>query len=131
MVQKLEALLRRLPASHPRRQEMADQLAKRMAGYKGELSIDYHLRPLLKKGYLILQAVELIAQNLTVAVQQGSNLETRSNMLLASLLAGIAFSNAGTAAAHALGYPIGAVGKSPHGECHPRGSNCEKNIWSN
>lgn len=65
---------------------------------------------------LALQAVELIAQNLTTAVQQGTNLEARSNMLLASLLAGIAFSNAGTAAAHALGYPIGAVGKSPHGE---------------
>ncbi|MDM5340302.1 nuclease-related domain-containing protein [Fictibacillus enclensis] len=59
MVQKLEALLRRLPASHPRRQEIADQLVKRMAGYKGELSIDYHLRSLLKKGYLILHDLRL------------------------------------------------------------------------
>jgi len=37
-------------------------------------------------------------------------------MLLASLFAGMAFSNAGTAAAHALAYPIGGVTKSPHGE---------------
>lgn len=37
-------------------------------------------------------------------------------MLLGSLLAGLAFSNAGTAAAHALAYPIGGLVKSPHGE---------------
>ncbi|BCJ86267.1 hydroxyacid-oxoacid transhydrogenase [Effusibacillus dendaii] len=65
---------------------------------------------------LALQAIELIADNLTLAVQQGSNLEARANMLLGSLLAGMAFSNAGTAAAHALAYPIGGLVKSPHGE---------------
>lgn len=65
---------------------------------------------------LAFQAIELIAQNLTLAVQQGTNLEARSNMLLGSLLAGMAFSNAGTAAAHALAYPIGGLTKSPHGE---------------
>ncbi|WCK56398.1 iron-containing alcohol dehydrogenase [Aneurinibacillus sp. Ricciae_BoGa-3] len=65
---------------------------------------------------LAMQSIELIANNLTLAVQQGSNLEARSNMLLASLLAGLAFSNAGTAAAHALAYPIGGLVKSPHGE---------------
>jgi alcohol dehydrogenase class IV len=65
---------------------------------------------------LAMQAIELIASNLTLAVQQGSNLEARSNMLLGSLLAGLAFSNAGTAAAHALAYPIGGLVKSPHGE---------------
>jgi alcohol dehydrogenase len=37
-------------------------------------------------------------------------------MLVGSLLAGMAFSNAGTAAAHALAYPIGGLVKSPHGE---------------
>ncbi|MCM3714510.1 hydroxyacid-oxoacid transhydrogenase [Halalkalibacter oceani] len=65
---------------------------------------------------LALQAIELIAGNLAVAVQQGSNLEARGNMLLGSLLAGLAFSNAGTALAHALAYPIGGKAKSPHGE---------------
>ncbi|MEI3606581.1 hydroxyacid-oxoacid transhydrogenase [Pseudogracilibacillus sp. SE30717A] len=62
------------------------------------------------------QAIELIANNLRLAVQQGNNLDARSNMLLGSLLAGLAFSNAGTAAAHALAYPIGALTSSPHGE---------------
>lgn len=65
---------------------------------------------------LAYKAIELIAKNLVLAVQQGSNLEARGNMLLGSLLAGMAFSNAGTAAAHALAYPIGGLVKSPHGE---------------
>ena len=65
---------------------------------------------------LALHAIELIANNLTLAVQQGSNIEARGNMLLGSLLAGMAFSNAGTALAHALAYPIGGKAKSPHGE---------------
>ncbi|CAH0343861.1 hydroxyacid-oxoacid transhydrogenase [Bacillus sp. CECT 9360] len=65
---------------------------------------------------LAFRAIELIAKNLVVAVQQGSNLEARSNMMMGSLLAGMAFSNAGTAAAHALAYPIGGLIKSPHGE---------------
>ncbi|NEU30122.1 iron-containing alcohol dehydrogenase [bacterium LRH843] len=65
---------------------------------------------------LALHGIELIANNLTIAVQQGSNLEARGNMLLGSLLGGLAFSNAGTALAHALAYPIGGVTKSPHGE---------------
>ncbi|MDQ0221156.1 iron-containing alcohol dehydrogenase [Peribacillus cavernae] len=65
---------------------------------------------------LAYRAIELIVDNLALAVQQGSNLEARSNMLLGSLLAGMSFSNAGTAAAHALAYPIGGLIKSPHGE---------------
>ncbi|CAM3488520.1 iron-containing alcohol dehydrogenase [Aeromicrobium ponti] len=62
------------------------------------------------------EAIKLIAENLTLAVQQGSNVEARSKMLLGSLMAGMAFSNAGTATAHALAYPIGGLVKSPHGE---------------
>src|SRR5690625_3031292 len=65
---------------------------------------------------LALHGIELIAKNLTIAVQQGSNLEARGNMLLGSLLGGMAFSNAGTALAHAIAYPIGGIAKSPHGE---------------
>ena len=65
---------------------------------------------------LAFQAIELIAENLVLAVRQGSNLEARSNMLMASMLAGMAFSNAGTALSHALAYPIGGLVHSPHGE---------------
>ncbi|RHW35258.1 hydroxyacid-oxoacid transhydrogenase [Oceanobacillus profundus] len=62
------------------------------------------------------KAIELIVNNLTIAVQQGSNIEARGNMMLGSLLAGLAFSNAGNALAHAAAYPIGGLVNSPHGE---------------
>lgn len=65
---------------------------------------------------LALKAIELIYENLVLVVQQGSNLEARYNMLMGSLLAGMAFSNAGNSLAHALAYPIGGKVNSPHGE---------------
>ncbi len=61
------------------------------------------------------RAIELIADHLRTAVAQGSNLEARTNMLEASLLAGIAFANAGVTAVHAFAYPIGAEYHIPHG----------------
>jgi len=63
-----------------------------------------------------IESIKLISKNLVLAVQQGNNLKARSNMLLGSLFAGISFSNAGNAAAHALAYPIGSRSNSPHGE---------------
>jgi alcohol dehydrogenase class IV len=50
-----------------------------------------------------------------VAVDQGANVEARTNMALANILAGMAFSNAGVTAVHAMAYPLGAVSHSPHG----------------
>lgn len=61
------------------------------------------------------RAIELIADHLRTAVAQGSNLDARTNMLEASLLAGIAFANAGVTAVHAFAYPIGAEYHIPHG----------------
>lgn len=61
------------------------------------------------------RAIEMIADHLRTAVAQGSNLEARSAMLEASLLAGIAFANAGVTAVHAFAYPIGAEYHIPHG----------------
>ncbi|UZJ79403.1 nuclease-related domain-containing protein [Fictibacillus sp. KU28468] len=58
-VRKLEALLRRLPPDHRKRPDISDQLARRMAGYRGELAIDYHLGYLLKKDYLIFNDLRL------------------------------------------------------------------------
>ncbi|MFB5662331.1 iron-containing alcohol dehydrogenase [Alteribacillus sp. HJP-4] len=63
-----------------------------------------------------LQAIQYILKYLPHAVHQGTNRDARYYMLLGSLMAGQAFSNAGTAAAHALAYPIGGLVKSPHGE---------------
>jgi len=49
------------------------------------------------------------------AVYQGGDLEAREGMHLASLLAGLAFSNAGLTAVHALEYPVGVATGCTHG----------------
>lgn len=64
---------------------------------------------------LAVKAIKLISENLRLAVDQGQNVEARSNMALGSVLAGMAFSNAGVGAAHAIAYPVGAVTHAPHG----------------
>jgi len=64
---------------------------------------------------LSLMACENIAQNLVRAVRFGGDLEAREGMSLGSLTAGLAFSMAGTAAVHALAYPLGGQFHVPHG----------------
>lgn len=61
------------------------------------------------------KALELMGSSLLSAVQDGSNIETRSNMLLGSMMAGQAFSNSPVAAVHALAYPLGGHFHIPHG----------------
>lgn len=62
-----------------------------------------------------LRAIACIAQNLAVAVGNGLDIEARSQLMLGSLLAGLAFGTAGTAAAHAIQYPVGALTHTAHG----------------
>jgi len=62
-----------------------------------------------------LGAVTALHLNLVRAVEDGEDEEARDGMLYGSLLAGLAFGVAGTAAAHALQYPVGAVTQTPHG----------------
>jgi len=64
---------------------------------------------------LAKEALRLLASNLTTAVNDGNNLEARSNMLLGALYAGQAFANAPVAAVHALAYPLGGHFHIPHG----------------
>lgn len=64
---------------------------------------------------LAARAMELISDNLRTAYAQGGNLEARAAMLEGSLLAGMAFANAGVTAVHAFAYPIGAEFHIPHG----------------
>ncbi len=61
------------------------------------------------------RAVRLCGRHLRNAVYQPKNPEAREGMLLAALLAGMAFSSAGLGAAHALQYPLGALTHTPHG----------------
>jgi alcohol dehydrogenase len=64
---------------------------------------------------LAIQAMRLIMRNIRTAFANGSNLDARAKMLEGSLLAGIAFANAGVTAVHAFAYPIGAEFHIPHG----------------
>lgn len=64
---------------------------------------------------LSLLACRNIASNLLSAVHYGNDLEAREGMSLGSLAAGLAFSMAGTAAVHALAYPLGGQFHVPHG----------------
>lgn len=64
---------------------------------------------------LAIKAIELINENLCEAYKNGNNLQARENMLIGSLFAGMAFSNAGVAAVHAFAYPLGAMFHLSHG----------------
>ncbi|WP_169864829.1 nuclease-related domain-containing protein [Sutcliffiella halmapala] len=58
----LETLLRRLPELHPKRKLILDDYAKWVAGYKGEVSLDYHLNLLDQRKYFILHDLRLMHQ---------------------------------------------------------------------
>ncbi|SEK17319.1 MULTISPECIES: iron-containing alcohol dehydrogenase [unclassified Variovorax] len=62
-----------------------------------------------------LSAIKLIVEHLPRAVQNGADLEARSMLMFASMSAGLAFGVAGTAAAHAIQYPVGALTQTAHG----------------
>ncbi|MHC1789372.1 alcohol dehydrogenase-like regulatory protein ErcA [Solidesulfovibrio sp.] len=65
-----------------------------------------------------LEAVRLIAANLPRAVAAPDDIEARGAMLLASLYAGMAFSNAILGAVHALAHSLGGLCDLPHGLCN-------------
>ena len=62
-----------------------------------------------------LRGMKLIFQAIRKAFHDGSDEEAREDMLLGSTLGGMALTSAGTAAVHALAYPIGGRYGIPHG----------------
>ena len=64
---------------------------------------------------LALHAIRLIGTYLRPSVANGSNREARSQMAIASTLAGVAFSNAGVGLVHAMAHPLGGRFDVPHG----------------
>lgn len=61
-------------------------------------------------------AVASIWKSLPTAYATGSDVAAREQLMLGALAAGCAFGAAGTAAAHALQYPVGAATKTAHGD---------------
>ena len=64
---------------------------------------------------LNLQAIRMIAGNLRKAYANGDDRQARENMLYASCIAGMAFSNTQNGLAHALALAIGGRFHLPHG----------------
>jgi alcohol dehydrogenase class IV len=64
---------------------------------------------------LARQALALLGANIHTACTDPGDLEARGNMLVGSMLAGMAFANAPVAAVHALAYPLGGHFHVPHG----------------
>mgnify|MGYP001069404734 CR=1 FL=1 len=62
-----------------------------------------------------LQALKLLKKSFVPVLEDGTNIEARSDMLLGAMLAGQAFANAPVAAVHALAYPIGGIFHVSHG----------------
>lgn len=62
-----------------------------------------------------IEAIKLIRKSLPKVFENGSDIDSRREMMLASCYAGIAFSNASTNLAHAAGRALGARFHIPHG----------------
>jgi alcohol dehydrogenase class IV len=61
------------------------------------------------------EALRLLGGNIRAVCEDGSNSGARSDMLLGSMYAGMAFANSPVGAVHALAYPIGSLFHVPHG----------------
>ncbi|MDR1797101.1 MAG: iron-containing alcohol dehydrogenase [Clostridiales Family XIII bacterium] len=62
-----------------------------------------------------LAAIRMIGENLRLAVADGGNMEARTNMAAASLMAGAAFVNGGLGVVHGIAQSMGALHHVAHG----------------
>ena len=65
---------------------------------------------------IALEAISKVAENLRKVVQDGSDIEARSQMLLGSAMAAMAFNVAGLGSVHGTGHAISARLKAAHGQ---------------
>lgn len=65
--------------------------------------------------HLAFKAIQLLYGNIRTAYARGEDVTARFNMLEGSLIAGLAFANAGVTAVHAFAYPLGGEFHVPHG----------------
>jgi alcohol dehydrogenase class IV len=64
---------------------------------------------------LHLKAILLLGGNLLRAYRDGSDLEARRNVMMASMIAGVGFPNSGLGSVHGLSLPLGGRFGIPHG----------------
>jgi len=64
---------------------------------------------------LSLHSIKLIANHLQRAFANGDDLEARANMMLGSLMAGVAFFNSSCGGVHSMSEAVGGFYDTPHG----------------
>jgi alcohol dehydrogenase class IV len=67
---------------------------------------------------LALEAIRLVDEHLILAVKNPGEMKYRNGMMMASLLAGMAFSNASLGLVHAMAHALGGLLDSAHGVCN-------------
>ncbi|MER9103651.1 MULTISPECIES: iron-containing alcohol dehydrogenase [unclassified Mesorhizobium] len=65
--------------------------------------------------HFALLAIKLLGRSLEKACSDGADADARADVMMGALAAGCAFGTAGTAAAHAVQYPAGALTHTAHG----------------
>jgi len=65
-----------------------------------------------------LEAIRLISRHLPLAITRPDDAEARAGMMLGSMYAGLAFSNAILGAVHAMAHSLGGLMDLPHGQCN-------------
>jgi alcohol dehydrogenase class IV len=65
-----------------------------------------------------LEAIRLVVSNLIPTINDLGNIELRGKMMLSSLNAGLAFSNASLGLVHAMAHSLGGLLDLSHGECN-------------
>ncbi|PWF99478.1 iron-containing alcohol dehydrogenase [Levilactobacillus bambusae] len=64
-----------------------------------------------------IQAIKLVEESLRQAYANGHDLDARTKMVEAEMLAGMAFNNANLGYVHAMAHQLGGQYDAPHGEC--------------
>ncbi|MCW3785382.1 alcohol dehydrogenase-like regulatory protein ErcA [Plebeiibacterium sediminum] len=65
-----------------------------------------------------LESIRLINENLQNCIINPNDIQSRGKIMLASLYAGLAFSNASLGCVHSLAHSLGGYLDLPHGECN-------------
>lgn len=65
-----------------------------------------------------LEAIKLLNENLLATITRPDDIQARGKVMLASLYAGLAFSNASLGCIHSMAHSLGGYLDLPHGECN-------------
>ena len=101
--------------------ELMYSLPKGLTAATGMDALTHAIEGYITKGAWVmsdmyeLQAIEMIAQNLPLAVEEPQNPVGREGMALAQYIAAQAFSNVGLGLVHGMAHPMGSLHDVPHG----------------